>query len=479
MKKITTIFFLALALFSCKDALIEQPKSIAVETFYNTKSELESAVAAIYAPLRTVSMFGSNLISYYETCSGYQQGRGSWAPNSDFQGLNSTNIGRIDAAWTDLYKSIRNANLVIMNAPQGKQLTDNDKHLYVGEAKYMRAFAYFTLVRNWGGVPVRIEENFTEIEVGCSLEDAVYQLIVADLKDAESSLPDVASVSGRATKWAAKTMLADVYFYRGMNSEAAAKANEVIAANKYSLVPVSTVDDFYKIFGPTVVATNEEIFYIKYSHDNGNNYPMMIHHPGAKLCGAGGWYALYSDKSNNVMKYWDTSDLRRGLWYNWDIGLGSGTLLSKKFVDPEAPSASSNAVDIPIYRYADVLLMSAEAECRASGTVSAAAMEKLNMVHRRGYGYDPLVASPVDFKLADYNKDSFADLVVQERCYETATEGKRWLDLKRLGAAKLKTIIKTETGKDVADKHLLFPIPVGEMSYNSKIDPATDQNPGY
>lgn len=479
MKKIISILLLALVLFSCEDALIEQPKSIAVETFYNTESELESAIAAVYSPLRAASVFGSNLISRYETYSGYQNGRGSWAPNSDFQGLNSTNISRTDAAWTSIYNSIRNANLVIMKTPDGEQLANSEKSLFIAEAKYLRAFSYFILVRNWGGVPIRTEENFTEIEVGRSSEDDVYQLIVADLKEAESNLPDVASISGRATKWAAKTMLADVYFYRGMNSEAASKANEVIASNLYSLIQVSTVDDFYKIFGTDVITTSEEIFYIKYIHEDGNNYPMMIHHPGSELCGAGGWYALYSDESNNVMKNWDTNDLRRGLWYNWDIGLGSGTLLSKKFIDPEAPASTSNAVDIPIYRYADVLLMSAEAECRASGTVSVEAMEKLNMVHRRGYGYNPLVSSPVDFNLADYNKDTFADLVVQERCYETATEGKRWLDLKRLGADELKAIIKAETGKDVADKHLLFPIPEGEMSYNSKIDPATDQNPGY
>jgi len=479
MKKIISIF-LVLAMFSCEDALVEKPKSIAVETFYNTKSEVESAIAAVYAPLRTGNVFGMNYISLLECFTDYQYGRGSWAINSDFQGLNVTNIGRSDAVWTDVYRSIRNANIVIINAPNGKQLTASDITQSVAEAKFLRAFSYFILVRNWGGVPIRTDKNYAEIEVGRNTEAEVYELIISDLKEAETSLPDNVSVAGRASKWAAKTLLADVYFYKGMYSEAASKAAEVIASKKYLLVPVKTVNDFYKIYGVDVVSTAEEIFYMKFSHENGGSYTMMLHHPGSKYCGGGGWYGIYTDKEKNpIIRNWDSNDLRRGLWYNWNIGLGANSLLTLKFIDPAAPSASANANDIPVYRYADVLLLSAEAECRSTGAVSAEAMEKVNMVHRRAYGYDPLVASSVDYKVADYTKDTFIDLVIQERCYEDQCEGKRWLDLKRLGAAKLKQIIKANTGKDVADKHLLWPIPVAEMSYNSKIDPTKDQNPGY
>lgn len=479
MKKII-IILLVLALFSCEDLLVEKPKSIAVETFYNTKPEMESAIAAIYSPLRSGNLFGWMYQCQVEAYADYWKGRGSWAICSDYQGLNVTNISRTDAAWPDLYRSIRNANLVIMNAPKGKELKEDDIAKYIGEAKFLRAFSYFILVKNWAGVPIRTEANFTELEIGRNTVDEVYQLILSDLQDAENSLPENAPIAGRPSKWAAKTLLADVYFFRGMNSEAAGKANEVIAANKYSLVPVTVISDFYKIYGVDVVTTAEEIFYIKFSHDNGSTYPMMLHHPGSRLAGGGGWYGLYTDKeTNSVIKNWDLNDLRRGLWYNWNIGLGANSLLTLKFIDPAAPTSGANATDFPVYRYADILLMSAEAECLSTGTVSAAAMEKLNMVHRRAYGYNPLAVSPVDFNLADYNKNSFADQVVKERCYETQCEGKRWFDLKRLGTVKLKEIIKASTGKDVADKHLLWPIPVAELTYNKKINPATEQNPGY
>jgi hypothetical protein len=478
MKKIVFIV-LVITLFSCEDFLVENPKSIAVETFYNTKAEIDAAVAAAYSPLRGLTAY-VYYVNFMETFSDYQQGRGSWGPNSNFDGLNGTNVSRTEGIWDAVYLSIRNANLVIMNAPDGRELSDAEKSRAIAEAKFVRAFNYFLLVKNYKGVPIRTEDNFNELAVARDTEEEVYQLIISDLTDAETNLPDNAPLPGRASKWAAKTLLADVYFYRGMNSEAASKSNEVIASNKYSLVPVQVVDDFYKIFGPNVVTSSEEIFYLKNSHEDGTTYPLMHNHPGTGFVGPGGWYALHSDREDYVvMKNWDPGDLRSQLWYNWDIGLGPNTMLSKKFIDPEAPAWNMIATDFPVYRYADVLLLNAEADCRASGSVTADAVERLNMVRRRAYGHDPLTPSPVDFSVADFNIDSFNETVLLERCYETNNEGKRWDDLKRLGAAKLKEIIKEHTGKNVADKHLLWPLPQDEFTYNEALDPATDQNPGY
>jgi hypothetical protein len=98
-------------------------------------------------------------------------------------------------------------------------------------------------------------------------------------------------------------------------------------------------------------------------------------------------------------------------------------------------------------------------------------------VHRRAFGKAPAVASAVDFKLTDYNAATFLDLVLTERSYEFQLGGKRWLDLKRTG--KVKEAILAATGKTVADKHLLWPIPVSEMNYNKGLDPTKDQNTGY
>ncbi len=478
MKKIIFISLIGIigGLFSCEEALLEEPQSIAVETFYNTSAEIEAGIAAAYKYVYTAYPMYM-LIVQSDLC----YGRGSYSSNNDYAGFNATNISRSEYSWIDEYLSIRNANLIIMNAPEGKELTNEEKTAAVAEAKFIRALNYFELVRNYKGVPIRTEENFKELNVARASEEEVWTLIVSDLQAAESGLPDDAPVSGRASKWAAKSVLANVYFYRGMNSEAAAKSNEVIASNKYALVPVQVVEDFKNLFSPDLVTSTEEIFYKKYSHESGTSLSMMLHHPGSGYCGAGGYYALYTDfELNNFMKNWDdTNDLRRQLWYNWDIGLGENTNLTLKFIDPDASDRNSTANDFPLYRYADVLLLNAEAECLATGSVSATAVERLNMVHRRAYGYDPLVSSPVDFKAEDYNADSFAELVVLERGKEQQFEGKRWHDLKRLGATKLKAIIKESMGVDVADKQLYYPIPVAEMEYNDAIDPIADQNSGY
>src|SRR5690606_24962702 len=117
-----------------------------------------------------------------------------------------------------------------------------------------------------------------------------WEQIISDLKEAETSLQDVAPLPGRASKWAAKAVLSDVYFYRGMYSEAAAKSNEVILSNKYALVPVQVVGDYAALFGPDLVTSTEEIFYKKFSHERGTEYTMMLHHPGDKLAGGGGYY---------------------------------------------------------------------------------------------------------------------------------------------------------------------------------------------
>jgi len=486
MKSLIHIVALSLAVVvctACEEVLQESPKAVAVETFYNTAGEVEAAVNAAYAQLRAPNNISGQLGAQLEAYTDYSYGRGSYQILSDFQGLNSTNIPRTDAGWTLFYLTIRNANLVIQNAPKGSSISQADVARYVAEAKFLRAFSYFWLVRNWGGVPIRTEATLNEPNIKRSTPEEVYTLILADLKEAETVLPDKGAQVGRATKWAAKAALAEVYFYRNQYAEARDKANEIIQSKLFSLVPVTVANDFDKVFGPTVVSTTEEIWYLKMTRQAGQGQylAMFAHHPGSRLHGAGGFFAHYTDaQANSVFKNWDNADLRKGYnWYSWNIGLGANSFLCKKFADPLAPGSDAAGNDFPIYRYADILLLYAEAASRAGNGPTAAALDALNQVHRRAYGQPPTVASAVDFKLADYNATSFANLVIQERGYETQYEAKRWLDLKRLGTAELKARIKAATGKDVADKHLFWPIPVGELNFNTALDPAKDQNPGY
>ena len=128
---------------SCSQLLEEAPKAIAIETFYNTAGEVETAVNASYQQLRATNNISGQLGAQLEAYTDYSYGRGSYLILSDFQGLNSTNISRTDAGWTLLYLGIRNANLVIQNAPKGSSISKADIDKYVSEAKFLRAYQYY------------------------------------------------------------------------------------------------------------------------------------------------------------------------------------------------------------------------------------------------------------------------------------------------------------------------------------------------
>lgn len=480
MKKIYLFLFTATLATGCSDVLEEKPKSLSAEFFYNTPDEAAAAVNAIYGPMRLDNALGINYPAQLEGLADYGNSRGSQTPVSLYQGLDNTNISRVGTIWDNFYQSIRNANIVIKNVPKGKEISAQAAAAFVGEAKYLRALIYFAMVRNWGGVPLRTELNMTEQNVPRASVQAIYDQILKDALEAEATLPDAAAQPGRPSKWAAKTLLSEVYLTLEEWKDSSAKAAEVIASGKYSLVAVSTSEDFQKIYGPEVVSTSEEVFYFKYSRQQGFGLVGYAHRATAqyKYYGPGGVYAQYTDSaSNSVIKNWDKDDLRKAhILYNVDVGLGANTCLYRKYRDPIATNLGAGN-DFPWYRYADVLLFHAEAASRANGGPTPEAVESLNKVHRRAYGYDANAASPVDFSIGDFDATTFVDKVVEERGYETMYEGKRWLDLKRLGIAKQR--IKEVKNIDVAEKHMMWPIPNSELLYNKALDPAKDQNPGY
>ena len=475
MKNIIAIILLLPLAISCSDLLEEKPKAVATETFYNTAEEIESAVYAAYAPLRD----GYSTLWFVNAGEvDYAVGRLSFANLSDFQGLNSTNISRTDGVWTSLYQAVRNANLVIKNAPNSSSATSDEINKYVAEARFLRAFCYYQMVRNWGALPLRTEDNMMDSDVARSSEDDVYELILGDLQYAESNLPIDQDEAGRANQYAAKAMLAHVYLQMENWSEARSKTLEIINSGKYSLIEVETSDDFYNIFGPDITTSSEEIFYLKYNYDSPSYTARYRHYTNTPYFNATGAYAKYADSVDiKVIREWDYKDLRKKfMLYNCNIGFGTRTMLFKKFIDPSAPSFGGTN-DYPAYRYPDILLFYAEADCRVNNGPTADGMEKLNMIHRRAYGYNSKSVSSVDFELSDYGEESFIDLVLQEGLYEQMDEAKRFLELKRTG--KLKEVVKENCGIDVTESHLLFPIPSVEYDYNGAIDATTDQNPGY
>ncbi|CAL1521536.1 RagB/SusD family nutrient uptake outer membrane protein [Chitinophaga sp. MM2321] len=472
---------LLLYITSCTKALEESPKSLSAEGFYNTKSEVEAATYAIYSPLRTGGSMSAFYEVFHDALSDFFIPNGSWIPLEDYTGLDNTNYGRTEAFWKSFYLSIRNANLVIKNTPNGTDISDADKAVYIAEARFMRALMYFQLVRNWGGVPIRTEANMDIPDLQRGSVEAVYQLIEDDLKFAGENLPTKAAQSGRPNKWSAKAVLADTYLQLKRYTDAQDRANEVIQSGQFSLVPVTQPDDFLNLYGPDVITSSEEIFYLKFTRQNGQGFQLTLYeaHPNTPYANGAGYFSLYTDPTKiAVVKNWDANDLRKQYdLYPWQFGRGDSTYLVRKFQDKQALPGGTGGNDYPWYRYADVLMTYAEAANAANHGPTTAAVEALNKVHRRAYGYPANTASPVDFKVADYNESSFLTLIVKERGYETLFEGKRWMELKRLGIAK--DYIKASKGKTMADVMLLWPIPNAEINYNKALDPVADQNPGY
>lgn len=464
-------------LVGCEGLLIEEPKTVAAETFYNTAEEVETAVNAIYSPLRATR---AEQIVVLDAHTDWGYGRGSRAQYNDFAGLNATNINTAGARWNSFYQAIRNANLVIFNTPNGSNISQENINYNLGEARFLRALSYFDLVRNWGGVPLRTEDNMRDINLPRSSAEQVYELILSDLLFAEANLREIPKHIGRPTTYAAKTMLADVYLQLDRYQEAGQKAAEVIQSGKYSLVQVSNVADYQQnLYGPELITSSEEIFYFKYAREigQGNFILWILNHPSTNMFNFGGAYAHYSDATNPFYTEWDDADIRKQFWDRINFGLGPNTLVSRKYTDRVAISQNGSGNDLPIYRYAEVLLLFAEATVRQSGTVTADAVNALNQVKRRAYGYPAGTTSPVDFEFSAGQTAEFLDAVLQERAYEFQFEGKRWLDLKRTGRAQ--EFLTKNKNITIAPSHYLWPIPLDEINFNGAIDPTTDQNPGY
>jgi hypothetical protein len=483
---ITTLFLGT----SCSDLLIEVPKNrLAQETFFKTAQDAEASVYGIYAPMRTQEAYRTWFPAMLTNLNDYTFGRGSQVAISEYQGLDGTNIVRAELVWQRLYRSINYSNISIKEIPN-VAMDETKKKQLIAEAKFLRALNYYNMVRLFGAIPIRTEPFLDIDKVGGKRMPVadVYKLIEEDLTQAETDLPDKGAQEGRPTKWAAKTLLADAYLTTEQWAKAASKADEVVKSGKFSLVDVKVPDDFLKVFGPTVQTTTEDIFSLKFSRIDqlGWSYVVFPHATNTPYS-PGGNRAHFTRPTFPLIKDWAKEDLRKDFNLYTDyvdrvtnrvVALPAAEpICFRKYRDGAAPSNNASGNDYYFFRYADVLLIFAEASAMANGP-DALALERLNMVKRRAYGLSTTIPSvAVDVK-AGLSKEAFRETVLTERAYEFMLEFKRWFDLKRVGTPYLKAKIKESLNKDVKDVHLLWPIPKVEIDNNPDMKP-TDQNPGY
>jgi len=468
----------------CEGLLDEHPKKIDATTAVYDAESAEAVINSIYYQLHRQPAFGRYLSVLPEALADYAYGRGNY--NTSYEtGLTSGAITFSEDSWAVLYRAIRFANEILVEMPNAT-MSASDLSRLTAETRFLRAFSYSYLVKYYGAVPFFNEDNMDDFNKVRTSEDEMWEWIVDEAAYAAENLPAVASEAGRPTKYAASMLKAEAEMYLERWADAATSLETIISSRKYSLIELSTSDDFEKLYGSTVNNTSEEIFYIKYNQDVTATFEWMF------LCkpnpvyptGALGIYTDYV--KNNFISSWDTNDFR----YQWSLykqtengtlnGITKTGMICLKYRDYNNGTSAAN--DWPVYRYADVLLYYAEALCHRDGKPSAEAMEYLNMTRRRAYGLDPTQSQGIDYNISEYStEDAFMELLLKERGYETIFEGKRYCDLKRCGklasAAVAAGKIASEGAVGVAA--YWWPIPTSEFNYNTSLDPEKDQNPGY
>ena len=474
------IALLGFSFSSCSDFLEQNPQTdLSENDFYKTADDILSAVNGVYSSLQEGDIYG-NWYVFGEIPSDNTRNQlsGSVTTQNEFdQFYIDTQNSMIANFWKAAYKVINRTNTVLGRI-DGIEINTELANRYKLECKFIRALMYFNLVRVYGDVPLVLKEiSISEsYDILREPKENVYNQIIADLKEAQD-LPVSYSTAedGRATQGAAKALLANVYMTLHKYAEAETILAEIINSGRYSLLentPGSlNIDGYKNVFSPVNHNSEEGIFeiqFLKGGYGEGSNYANNFapENSGTNVVAVGG------TGGNNIPEMdiynaYEEGDLRRdfsmSLGY-YDNRKNNEWVESRyvcKFMDvPYQNNDASN--NYPVIRYADVILMYAEALNHNGKT--AEACKYLNMTRRRGFGYQTTETSPVDLQTTD--KAQFALMVEQERRVELAFENHRWFDLIRTGRAV--EVMKSK-GFSLNETNLICPIPQKQIDVNPKL----------
>ena len=474
------IALLGFSFSSCSDFLEQNPQTdLSENDFYKTADDILSAVTGAYSSLQEGDIYG-NWYVFGESPSDNTRNQlsGSVTTQNEFdQFYIDTQNSMIANFWKAAYKVINRTN-TILGRIDGIEINTELANRYKLECKFIRALMYFNLVRVYGDVPLVLKEiSISEsYDILREPKENVYNQIIADLKEAQD-LPVSYSTAedGRATQGAAKALLANVYMTLHKYAEAETILAEIINSGRYSLLentPGSlNIDGYKNVFSPVNHNSKEGIFeiqFLKGGYGEGSNYANNFapENSGTNVVAVGG------TGGNNIPEMdiynaYEEGDLRRdfsmSLGY-YDNRKNNEWVESRyvcKFMDvPYQNNDASN--NYPVIRYADVILMYAEALNQNGKT--AEACKYLNMTRRRGFGYQTTETSPVDLQTTD--KAQFALMVEQERRVELAFENHRWFDLIRTGRA---VEVMRSKGFSLNETNLICPIPQKQIDVNPKL----------
>lgn len=462
MKKILVLASLAtLLMTSCGDSFfdLEPASSVTIDKVYKTASDYNVAVIGCYAKLQSQ-------VNFYTECCEYRSDNLSLgAPTAGTQDRYDINHftekpsnGILSSYWANFNNNVYRCNL-LLDQIDGANFAENLKKQYKGEAMFIRALNYFNMYRIWGGVPAtkHVVSAAEALKVARYSDEQMFDLIAGDLKEIVDNnyLPETYSSAdmGRATSGAAKALLGKVYLTFHKWTEAKDILSQLIG--KYQLVsPIA------QVFNVDNKNNNEIIFAVHFNKEiegEGHSY----------------WYNLTnaSDDTNqtsSLLNTFPTGDARKDLITY--VQVEKNVRLMNKFYDTKSPTFKTVGNDQILLRYADVLLMYAEAlnEIQYDASEGSLALKYLNAVRQRA-GISNLTAKQLP------TQEKFRKGILVERQREFPYEGQRWFDLVRMGFAKS---VMAENGVEIKDYQLLFPIPQQEIE---KVGDKSIlwQNPGY
>ncbi|MBY0487739.1 MAG: RagB/SusD family nutrient uptake outer membrane protein [Flavobacteriaceae bacterium] len=482
---LTLLGFTATAIISCGDDFVDRKVqySIDSENYFNSEQDYKDALVGAYDLLHSTFMnvlvgeiASDNTLSGGESANdviGIQQ----------IDEMNHSSVNNnLKNIWDWMFAGVQRCNYIL----EFKDKTDFvGKEQIIGETRFLRAYYHFELVKWFGGIPLNGDKRFKVDDVKSiprsSVAD-VYASIEADLLYAVNNLSATPSQLGRATKGAAQALLGKVYLYQNKFPQAAAVLDQVILSNSYSLVT-----NYNTIFENNNENNSESVFEVQYTDAQGASFDCLQCSEGNVAVGFNGIrnytgpffdggfsFNLPTQASYNA---YEVGDDRRDVaildiaaWAtannaSYGTGYKHTGYFNRKYLarKGDANIGDQNLTNPNNYRairYADVLLMAAEAFSRSGNDVKG--RNYLNLVRRRAFG--------------DLNHDisasgtALTDFIWAERRLELMGEGHRFFDLVRTGKAA-----QAITGF-TSNKNEIFPIPFEEIQFSSG---NWQQNPGY
>ncbi|MBV6642316.1 MAG: RagB/SusD family nutrient uptake outer membrane protein [Cyclobacteriaceae bacterium] len=465
MKRILYIILTISLFVGCEDNLIqENPTGPTGDDFFQTERDVQLAVVAAYGGLTNENAPWGNNMWGVEAMSDNAYGIADAPYNRLDEFEHDSNTGLIQNYYGYLYRAINRSNLVLQKAPQIEGIAQADLDNYLGQVYFLRGYEYFLLTLLFEDVPIILEPPVEPAgySVAASPAADVYAQAIADLEMAEQLLPDTQDDAGRVISMTATAMLAKVYLFgadelgnTAWYGEAEQKAAQVINSGTYQLVddPALTPhENLVSLWSLDNQNSTEDIFAVQHyssgGWSNGNvasSYPMGINPRLDRALNIWGFGWMHTYES--VEAQWDDADPRKRftLFFDGDdvvtingdtLGqYSSSTARGESRRDSGGPKkfwwsesfdrvSGQSDLDAKVLRYADLLLIHAEADLMADGTVSAAGETSFNEVRARA-GLAPIAAASIT-----------RDVILEERRWELFLECHRWFDLMRTQSAE-------------------------------------------